>query len=98
MRSTYDAAVAGSARARRSEERKWPAVVATEQLAYRTLAACWVIERAGGAGAARGVGLSWFGPGGVDRITAALGKLTAAARTGSAPTNLEELRTLAPPS
>ena len=91
MRSTYDAAVAGSARARRSEERKWPAVVATEQLAYRTLAACWVIERAGGAGAARGVGLSWFGPGGVDRFTAALGKLTAAARTGSAPTNLEEL-------
>ena len=83
MRPTYDAAVAGSARARRSAECKWPAVAATEQLAYRTLAACWVIERAEGADTARGVGQSWFGPGGVDRFIAAVGQLAAAARAGS---------------
>ena len=91
MRSTYEAAVAGAARGRRSAECKWPAVAATEELAYRTLAGCWVVQRATGADTARGVGLSWFGPGGVDRFTAALGRLAAAARTGSAPTNLEEL-------
>ena len=32
-----------------------------------------------------------FGPAGVDRFTAAVDRLAAAARTGSAPTNLEEL-------
>lgn len=41
----YDASVGGSAAQRLGAERMWPAVVATEQLAYRTLAACWGAER-----------------------------------------------------
>lgn len=41
----YDASVGGSAMQRLGAERMWPTVVATEQLAYRTLAACWGAER-----------------------------------------------------
>lgn len=43
----YDASVGGSAAQRAGAERMWPTVVATEQLAYRTLAACWGAERDG---------------------------------------------------
>lgn len=41
----YDASIGGSAAQRVGAERMWPTVVATEQLAYRTLAACWGAER-----------------------------------------------------
>ncbi|OBJ99191.1 hypothetical protein A5746_26355 [Mycolicibacterium conceptionense] len=41
----YDASIGGSAAQRVGAERVWPTVVATEQLAYRTLAACWGAER-----------------------------------------------------
>jgi hypothetical protein len=37
MLEAHDRGLGGSARERRSAERMWPAVVATEQLAYRTL-------------------------------------------------------------
>ena len=47
MLEAHDRGLGGSARERRSAERMWPAVVATEQLAYRTLAACWAMERGG---------------------------------------------------
>ncbi|MGV0812094.1 FUSC family protein [Mycolicibacterium boenickei] len=43
----YDASIGGSAAQRLGAERMWPTVVATEQLAYRTLAACWSAERDG---------------------------------------------------
>jgi hypothetical protein len=43
MRAAYEAGVGGSARQRVAAERLWPALVATEQLAYRTLAACWTV-------------------------------------------------------
>ncbi|WP_082939997.1 FUSC family protein [Mycolicibacterium peregrinum] len=43
----YDAGIGGSAVQRLGAERMWPTVVATEQLAYRTLAACWGAERDG---------------------------------------------------
>lgn len=43
----YDAGVGGSAAQRVGAERMWPSVVAAEQLAYRTLAACWGAERDG---------------------------------------------------
>ncbi len=43
----YDASVGGSPAQRLGAERMWPTVVATEQLAYRTLAACWGAERDG---------------------------------------------------
>ncbi|TMS52744.1 FUSC family protein [Mycobacterium sp. DBP42] len=41
----YDAGIGGSAAQRLGAERMWPAVVSTEQLAYRTLVACWGAER-----------------------------------------------------
>lgn len=41
---TYQAAIGGSAAQRAEAERLWPTVAATEQDAYRTLAACWVYE------------------------------------------------------
>ena len=44
MLAAYEAAIGGSARQRVAAERLWPALVATEQLAYRTLAACWAVE------------------------------------------------------
>ncbi|WP_454791885.1 FUSC family protein [Mycolicibacterium lutetiense] len=43
----YDASVGGSPAQRLGAEQMWPTVVATEQLAYRTLAACWGAERDG---------------------------------------------------
>lgn len=43
----YDADIGGSAAQRVAAERMWPTVVAAEQLAYRTLAACWAAERDG---------------------------------------------------
>lgn len=47
----YDASVGGSPAQRVGAERMWPTVVATEQLAYRTLTACWGAERDGNTGA-----------------------------------------------
>ncbi len=41
----YDASIGGSHAQRLGAERMWPTIVATEQLAYRTLAACWGAER-----------------------------------------------------
>ena len=43
----YDTAIGGSDRSRVAAERLWPTIVATEQLAYRTLAAGWATERTG---------------------------------------------------
>ncbi|WP_083653892.1 FUSC family protein [Mycobacterium sp. GA-1841] len=43
----YDGSVGGSAAQRVGAERLWPTVVAAEQLAYRTLAACWAAEHDG---------------------------------------------------
>ena len=81
MLAAYEAGIDGTPRERRSAERMWPAVVATEQLAYRTLGSCWA------AAAQRRrqrqqvvVGRSLFGPDGVDRFTTALGDLAAAIR------------------
>ena len=42
---TYSATVGGSAGQRNAAEHLWPAVVATERLAYRTLATCWSAEQ-----------------------------------------------------
>lgn len=40
----YQGAIGGSAEQRAEAERMWPTVAATEQHAYRTLAACWEFE------------------------------------------------------
>jgi hypothetical protein len=91
MLEAHDGGLGGSARERRSAERMWPAVVATEQLAYRTLAACWAMERRDGGASAPEVGLSLFGPNGVARFTTLLDELSTAIRTGSAPPRLDQL-------
>lgn len=44
LRESDEAAIAGSMRQRAVAEQLLPAVTATEQLAYRTIAACWTIE------------------------------------------------------
>jgi len=85
MMAGYDAGVDGTPRERRSAERMWPAVAATEQLAYRTLGCCWSMDNSGDAEAARVIGRALSGPAGFDRFTATLSELAAAVRSGSAP-------------
>jgi uncharacterized membrane protein YccC len=52
MLPAYDVGVGGSASQRAAAERMWPTVVTAEQLAYRTLAACWALEHDGNTEAA----------------------------------------------
>ncbi|WP_396922919.1 FUSC family protein [Mycolicibacterium sp.] len=49
----YDAGIGGSYAQRVAAEGMWPAVVTAEQLAYRTLAACWALEHDNDTEAAR---------------------------------------------
>jgi uncharacterized membrane protein YccC len=42
----FDNAINGSAQQRRAAEQAWPAIAATQRLAYRTAAECWRLERA----------------------------------------------------
>ncbi|MGY4710865.1 FUSC family protein [Mycolicibacterium sp. CBM1] len=77
-----EAAQAGSPRHRAVAQRLLPAVAATEQLAYRTIAACWTIEhRADGAEFVQ----SLFGGRPADADVTQLEALAAAVRSGSAP-------------
>jgi uncharacterized membrane protein YccC len=41
----FDNAINGSAQQRRAAEQAWPAIAATQRLAYRTVAECWRLER-----------------------------------------------------
>jgi uncharacterized membrane protein YccC len=79
MQAAYDTDVGGSEAQRRSAERLWPAVVATEDLGYRMLAACWQIEHGGATGEAAGL-LSEL-----DVFTAAVGELAAAVEAAISP-------------
>lgn len=77
-----EAALAGSARHRSAAERLLPAVAATEQLAYRTIAACWTIEhRTDGAA----FGRSLFDNQTAEPVVQELRELALAVRTGTAP-------------
>ncbi len=80
MIAAYDTGVGGSERERRSTERTWPTVVATEDLGYWVLATCWMIEH-GDSGPAGG-GLT---PGGLDAFTAAVDELAEAVAATSSP-------------
>lgn len=44
LKESEDAALAGPIRHRTQAEQLWPAIVATERLAYRVIAACWTSE------------------------------------------------------
>jgi uncharacterized membrane protein YccC len=45
LTQTFDIAINGSANQRRAAEYVWPAIAATQRLAYRTVAECWRLER-----------------------------------------------------
>jgi uncharacterized membrane protein YccC len=81
MLDAYDAAVGGSAPRRKSAERHLPTVVAAEQLAYRTLAACWAMQQGTVAT------LPEIHP---ERYPAMLRELAAAVRTGAPPPPLDD--------
>lgn len=80
MLPVYDTAIGGSTRSRVAAERLWPTIVATEQLAYRTLAASWATERSD----------SPITPDNAERITATIGDLAHAVRTGRPATDITE--------
>ncbi len=77
-----DAARAGSAQQRSTADRLLPAVAATEQVAYRTIAACWTIEHRDDAAEFGG---SLFDGRPVDDPIEQLRALAAAVRVGRAP-------------
>lgn len=80
MVTAYDAGAAGSRRERTTAERLWPAVVATQDLAYRMLAACWGIERGEITS-----GTTVFGLSGAASLRTELRALAVAVRTGDPP-------------
>jgi hypothetical protein len=71
----HEEQAAGSAAARREADRAWPAVVATERLAFRLLAACWERETRG----ADGGGAPVLGPAQADEVVEALKRLQSGA-------------------
>lgn len=82
----YQAALAGSPRRRDDAERMWPALVAAEDLSYRTLAMCWLGERHARAGEV----IRWP-DGELGRFEAVATALARAVRTGTRPAGLEPL-------
>ena len=91
MLAAYEAGIDGTPRERRSAERMWPAVVATEQLAYRTLRCCWSMDRDASSEAAGDIRRSLFGPDGADQFTTTLGELATVVRHGSTTHDLGQL-------
>lgn len=87
----YDTSVGASPSQRVAAERSWPAVVATQRLAYRMLSACWGLERVGGGGAAQEVAQSLLGTVGELELRTALDQLTDAIRRARTPEPLGEL-------
>jgi hypothetical protein len=87
MLEAQDAAVSGSAQQRKSAEQLWPAVVAAEHLAYRTIAACWAMEHTDHQ-APEGIS---FGTGGAELYTSLLREMAAAVRRGTPPPALDTL-------
>jgi hypothetical protein len=81
MLPVYDTAIGGSTRSRVAAERLWPTIVATEQLTYRTLAAAWATEHAEAP----------FTPDDAERLTATIGDLADAVRTGRPAADIAEL-------
>lgn len=86
----YEAGVGASARQRKTAEEMWPAVAATQGLAYRTLSTCWAMERIGG-DAARAAAMSLFGPDGETHVHAVLEDLAASVHDGRNPAPVPEL-------
>ncbi|WP_222565072.1 FUSC family protein [Novilysobacter antarcticus] len=77
LKETYDMAVASSRRQRLSADRAWPAIAATERLAYRTLSVCWSLQRLGKPASLQSA-QSMFGATGEHDLQSALELLVAA--------------------
>lgn len=90
LSQAYAAGTGGLIRQRREAEQLWPATAAVQQLAYRTLAACWRFERLS-AEDARTVAAKHFGSCGESGLEQVLANLSAAAVSGSAPEPLGAL-------
>lgn len=79
---SYDTAVGSSAKSRTAAERLWPAVVATQRLAYRLLAAAWQIEAASATGGNAALAEELFGKDGSARLHASLAAIVSAFHQG----------------
>jgi uncharacterized membrane protein YccC len=87
---TYDAGVGATPWHRDAAERSWPAVIATQRLAYRVLSTFWSLENAGDDGAPA-MARTLFGPDGEREVSAALAMLSDAIRAGTKPAPLSHL-------
>ncbi|HET7668489.1 MAG TPA: FUSC family protein [Mycobacterium sp.] len=81
LQQAYQAADAGSRTLRNTAEELWPAVAATEDFAYRTLAMCWVCER-------QSTGETPWPQTELERFQRVTADLAAAIRTGAHPQDL----------
>lgn len=73
LSEAFQQATSASRQPRREVERLWPAIAATEELAFRVLTSCWAVERLdeeSGREAAR----TMFGEGGLQALREALGQ------------------------
>jgi len=80
----YDRSAGSSPRHGDQAELMWPAVVATQRLAYRVLSTCWAIEKAGQTRAAE-TAQALFGATGEQALLAALADLAEAIRRDETP-------------
>ncbi len=82
---SFDTAVGSSAKSRTAAEPLWPAVVATQRLAYRLLAAAWQIEAASATGGNTALAEELFGKDGSTRLHASLAAIVRAFHQGVSP-------------
>lgn len=82
---SYDAAAGSGAESRATAEPLWPAVVATQRLAYRLLAAGWRIEAASPTGENVALAEELFGKEGAAQLHACLAGIVNAFHNGTAP-------------
>lgn len=77
---SHDAALLASRTQREAAADHWPAIAATQQLAYRVLSACWAMERIGGTASEDAVA-SMFGKDGMAMLQTALDEMQQLAGT-----------------
>ncbi len=82
---SFDAGIGSGFQHRAVAERLWPAVVATQRLAYRLLAAAWQIEEASANGRNVAVAKDLFGEDGARNLHTSLSNIMRAVRNGAEP-------------
>jgi len=87
LQQAYQAADAGSRRMRAAAEELWPAVVATADFAYRTLAMCWACEQQ----SADTAGETSWSRTELERFCGVTASLAGAVRTGTQPQDLDPM-------